>query len=187
MQLRKRARAATVEDSMEIDTALTIEIKEDSTESKENEKDDKENDDVILMEIDDAASPDLPRCNASERNLDPDEEYSNVTVKVGFKKAIRGIELASAIENYVRTMNSVRIPGSRIVLKYVLDKVQRGLPVGNLQSSEGGIMRQLFVGAFHYFHKGIGAGLDNEDIALSIHEYVMLAKIRQCDLPSIEG
>ncbi|KAI3656438.1 hypothetical protein MP638_007341 [Amoeboaphelidium occidentale] len=48
-------------------------------------------------------------------------------------------------------------------------------------------MRQLFVGAFHSFHKDIGAGLDNEDIALSIHEYVMLAKIRQCDLPSIEG
>ncbi|KAI3659033.1 hypothetical protein MP638_006897, partial [Amoeboaphelidium occidentale] len=215
MQLRKRARAAT---------------------SKEKEKDDKENDDVIPMEIDDAASPDLPTCNAcgldkedidvapmeidgaaspdlprcnacglvghsrrsskhclqhiprvAERNLDPDEEYSNVTVKVGFKKAIRGIELACAIENYVRTMNLVRIHGSRVVLKYVLDKVQRGLPVGNLQSSESGIMRQLFVGAFHSFHKDIGAGLGNEDIALSIHEYVMLAKIRQCDLPSIEG
>ncbi|KAI3656246.1 hypothetical protein MP638_006767, partial [Amoeboaphelidium occidentale] len=207
MQLRKRARAATVEDSMEIDAALTIEIKEDSTESKENENE-KEDIDVAPMEIDDAASPDLPTCNAcglvghsrrsskhclqhiprvAERNLDPDEEYSNVTVKVGFKKAIRGIEWASAIENYVRTMNLVRIHGSRVVLKYVLDKVQRGLPVGNLQSSEGGIMRQLFVSAFQYFHKGIGARLDNEDIALSIHEYVMLAKIRQCDLPSIEG
>ncbi|KAI3655573.1 hypothetical protein MP638_000236, partial [Amoeboaphelidium occidentale] len=125
----------------------------------------------------------IPR--VAERNLDPDEEYSNVTVKVGFKKAIRGIELASAIENYVRIMNLVRIHGSRVVLKYVLGKVQRGLPVGNLQSSEGGIMRQLFVGAFHYFHKGIAAGLDNEDIALSIHEYVMLAKIRQCDLPGL--
>ncbi|KAI3655624.1 hypothetical protein MP638_006068, partial [Amoeboaphelidium occidentale] len=196
MQLRKRARAATVDDSMEIDTALTIEIKEDSTESKENEKDDKENDDVILMEIDGAASPDLPTCNAcglvghsrrsskhcrqhipriAERNLDPDEEYSNVTVKMGFKKAIRGIELAFAMEKYVRTMNLCEF------------MVLVGLPVGNLQSSEGGIMRQLFVGAFHYFHKGHGAGLSNEDIALSIHEYVMLAKIRLCDLPYIEG
>ncbi|KAI3656406.1 hypothetical protein MP638_000403 [Amoeboaphelidium occidentale] len=183
MQLRKRARAAT----------------------NENEKEDI---DVAPMDIDGAASPDLPTCNAcglvghsrrsskhclqhitrvAERNLDSNEEYSNVTVKVGFKKAIKGIELASAFENDVRTMNLVRIHGSRVVLKYVLDKVQRGLPVGNLQSSEGGIMRQLFVGAFHSFHKDIGAGLSIEDIALSIHEYVMLAKIRQCDLPSIEG
>ncbi|KAI3655466.1 hypothetical protein MP638_006520, partial [Amoeboaphelidium occidentale] len=64
MQLRKRARAATMEDSMDVDTGSTIEIKGDSTESKENEKEDKEDIDVAPVDIDGAASPDLPRCNA---------------------------------------------------------------------------------------------------------------------------
>jgi hypothetical protein len=49
MQLRKRARAATLEDSMAVDTGTAAEIKGDYTESKENEKEDKEDLDVAPM------------------------------------------------------------------------------------------------------------------------------------------